>query len=63
VNGTFTVSLGPETLKGTVKPGTMQSVSLGHISLKSGPVEIKLSADEIKGAELMRPRHLVLKPV
>jgi alpha-L-fucosidase len=62
-NGTFTVSFGPEVLKGTVKPGTMQSVSLGHVSLKSGAVEIKLSAEEIKGAELMRPRCLVLKSI
>jgi hypothetical protein len=62
-NGTFALSFGPETLKGTVKAGTMQTVSLGHVSLKAGAVEIKLSADEIKGSELMRPRCLVLKRI
>jgi alpha-L-fucosidase len=61
-NSTFTVSCGPEILKGTVKAGTMETMSLGHVSLKPGTVEIKLSADEIKGAELIRPRCLVLKP-
>jgi hypothetical protein len=60
-NGTYAVAIGPETLKGSVKPGTMQTMSLGHVSLKAGTVEIKLSAEEIKGAELMRPRCLVLK--
>jgi alpha-L-fucosidase len=62
-NGTFALSFGPETLKGTVEAGTMQTVSLGHVSLKAGAVEIKLSADEIKGSELMRPRCLVLKRI
>jgi alpha-L-fucosidase len=62
-SGTFTLSFGPQTLKGTVKAGTTQSVSLGRVSLKAGVVEIKLSADEIKGTELMRPRCLLLKRI
>jgi alpha-L-fucosidase len=60
-SGTYAISFGTEVLKGTVKAGTMQTVSLGHVSLKAGTLEIKLSADEIKGGELMRPRCLVLK--
>jgi alpha-L-fucosidase len=63
VNGAYTVSIGPEVLKGTVKAGTMQSISLGPVSLKAGAVEIKLSADEIKGGESMRPRCLLLKKI
>jgi hypothetical protein len=59
--GAYAVSFGSEILKGTVKAGAMQTVSLGHVSLKAGTVEIKLSAAEIKGAELMRPRCLILK--
>jgi hypothetical protein len=59
--GTFVVSFGAQILKGMVKPGSMQSVSLGQVSLKAGATEIKLSAGEIKGQELMRPRSLVLK--
>jgi alpha-L-fucosidase len=62
-SGTFTLSVGSENLRGTIKPGTMQSISLGDVSLKAGAVEIKLSADEIKGAELMRLRSLVLKRI
>jgi hypothetical protein len=62
-HGTYTISIGPESLNGTVKAGTMQSVSLGHVSLKVGTIEIKLSADEIKGGELMRPRCLLLKRI
>src|SRR5262249_16278240 len=62
-SGTFTLSFGVETLQGTVTSGTMQTVSLGPVSLKAGTVEIKLSADEIKGGELMRPRCLVLKRI
>jgi alpha-L-fucosidase len=61
--GAFTLSFGPEILKGTVKAGTMQTMSLGQVSLKAGTVEIKLSANEIKSAELMRPRSLVLKRI
>jgi alpha-L-fucosidase len=61
--GTFLVSFGSETLKGTVKPGSIQTVQLGRVSLKPGDFEIKLSAGEIKGTELMRPRALTVKAI
>jgi hypothetical protein len=41
----------------------METMSLGHVSLKAGSVEIKLSGNEIEGAELMRPRSVVLKRI
>ena len=59
--GTFAVSLGSQTLKGTVKPGTIQTTSLGRVQLQPGSFEIKLTAGEMKGVELMRPRSLTLK--
>jgi alpha-L-fucosidase len=60
-SGTVALSVGPENLRGTVKAGTIQSISLGQVALKAGTIEIKLSAEEIKGSELMRPRCLILK--
>jgi hypothetical protein len=58
----FTVTVGGETLTGTVKPGTAQTVSLGRVTLKAGNADIKLAATEIKRGELMRPRSVTLKP-
>lgn len=61
--GVFAVSFDDTVLKGSVKPGTMQVAALGRVTLKSGPHEIKLSAVEIKGDEMMKPRALTLKAV
>jgi hypothetical protein len=61
--GTFTVSFGPQAVKGEVKPGTSQIVSLGRVSLLPGSFEIKVAATKINGDELFRLRSLELKPV
>jgi hypothetical protein len=58
--GTFRVSVGSQTLTGTVQPGVQQVARLGRVSAGAGEFEIKLSAVEIKGGELMKPRQLVL---
>lgn len=62
-NGVFAISFGGESLKGSVKPGPMQVATLGRITLKPGSHEIKLSAVDLKGDEMMKPRALTLKPV
>jgi hypothetical protein len=49
-------------LKGEVKPGGEQTVSLGKVSLKPGNFEIKVAAENISGEELFRLRRLELKP-
>jgi hypothetical protein len=61
--GTFTVSFGSQILKGEVKPGTNQIISLGRVSLPPGNFEIKVAATKINGGELFRLRSLELKPV
>jgi len=60
--GAFTVSLGPQTLTGTVAAGNPQIVPLGRVSLKPGDFEIKVAATNIAGEELMQLRSLELKP-
>jgi alpha-L-fucosidase len=61
--GKFAVSCGAEKLSGVVRAGTMQTVSLGRVTLKPGSFEIRLLAEQIAGKELMRPRSLTLKRV
>ncbi|MGH7952921.1 MAG: alpha-L-fucosidase, partial [Limisphaerales bacterium] len=61
--GEFSVSLGSQTLNGTVTAGDPQIVSLGRVSLKLGKFEIKVAGTKIVGDELFRLRNLELKPV
>jgi hypothetical protein len=61
--GRFAVSFGADKLTGEVKAGTMQSAALGQVTLKPGNLEIKLAPVNIAGAELMRPRSLILKSI
>jgi len=60
---TFTVSLGPQTVKGTVRKGSLQSAVLGRVSLQPGSFEIKVAPSKIKRSDLFRLRSLELKPV
>lgn len=60
---TFTVMLGSEILKGTVKSGNLQTISLGQIFLEPGDVTISLAPDERIENEVMRPRSLILTPL
>ena len=58
----FMVSVGSQVLKGEVKPGTNQIISLGRVSLPPGNFEIKVAATKINGGELFRLRSLEFKP-
>jgi hypothetical protein len=60
--GTYMVKLGNASLPGSVKAGRDLQVSLGQVQLEAGPLDIEVMPREIKGAELMRLRSLVLKP-
>jgi len=60
--GAFRVSFGKSTLSGTVTAGTNVQASLGQVQLAPGALDIEVMPREIKGAELMRLRSLVLRP-
>lgn len=61
--GAFTLTIGGHTLKGSVRqPGMNVSLDLGRIALEPGDYDIKIQADEITGAELMRLKSLSLFP-
>ncbi len=62
-NAAFSVRFGDQVLDGRIRPGTIETLLLGRISLKAGPTEIQLATTAIPAGELMRPRALVLKPV
>jgi alpha-L-fucosidase len=59
--GEFAVSLGSQTLQGTVQPGMNQTIQLGRVSLQPGNFEIKVAGMKINGTELFRLRNLELK--
>ena len=59
---TFMVSVGSQDLKGEVKSGTNQIISLGRVSLEPGNFEIKVAVTKISGGELFRLRSLEFKP-
>jgi alpha-L-fucosidase len=59
----FALAVGDQQLKGMVQAGTIRTVALGRISLKSGSSEIKVSPVELKSGELMQLRTVELKPV
>jgi alpha-L-fucosidase len=60
---TYQVAFGSQVLKGHVKPGAIQSLSLGRVSLKPGQFAITLSTADNRTAEVMRPRGILLKSV
>jgi alpha-L-fucosidase len=57
----FRLTLGSQTVGGIVKPGPIQTLSLGRVSLEPGEFAITLSTQENRVGELMRPRSLALK--
>ena len=61
--GTYVLSIGGQALAGTVRQGTQLTDTLGTVSLEPGNNELRVSAREISGQELMRLRSLVLRPV
>lgn len=60
--GTFQVNLGTKSMPGVVKIGTNVSTDLGSVTLGPGPFDIRISAVQITGQELMRLRSVVLTP-
>ncbi len=61
--GIYTVSIGGETFTKNVRQGSGVTEELGKVTLEPGRYEIRVSAKEISGQELMRLRSLLLKPV
>lgn len=59
----FQIAFGAQKLKGTVKPGAIQTAVLGRVTLKPGELTITLATAESRATELMRPRELQLKRV
>jgi hypothetical protein len=59
----FTVKLGPKVLKGTIQPGTRETISLGRVFLKKGDATITLTLDENLEKAAILPRSIRLKPV
>jgi alpha-L-fucosidase len=61
--GTYRVQLGTQELSGTVRTGIHRVEPLGRIRLEPGRFEIRVLSKDMKGAELLRLRSLVLKPI
>lgn len=62
--GTFTVSIGNQTLKSEVRQHGMDvALDLGRLTLEPGDLQIKIQADEITGKELMLFKSLTLTPI
>jgi hypothetical protein len=61
--GTYAVRLGPSEFTGKVRQGSRVKESVGKVTLPRGTHEIRVTAREITGEELMRLRNLVLRPV
>ena len=62
--GTFTVSIGDQTLKGEVRQQGMNvALDLGRLVLRPGEFDIKVEAGDITGKELMLLKSLTLLPV
>jgi alpha-L-fucosidase len=60
---TFTVSVGLQTLQGTVQENMNQTLPLGRVTLDPGVFEIRVATGVVKGDELFRLRSIELRPV
>jgi alpha-L-fucosidase len=60
---TFQLVAGDQTLVGTVKPGLIQTASLGRIKLSPGRFTINLTTTENRANEIMQPRLVTLRTV
>ncbi|WP_438480510.1 alpha-L-fucosidase [Oleiharenicola lentus] len=63
VGGRFVVSFEGQELRGVVREGVRQTVSLGRVTLAPGKFDIQVVGEEIKGSELFRLRHVELHAV
>jgi alpha-L-fucosidase len=60
--GSFTVSIGTQVFIGHVRQGQRVGVDLGRIALQPGTYDLIIRGATITGAELFRPREVVLTP-
>lgn len=60
--GTYEVTIGNQHFTGTVEPKNRVTVKLGTVTLDPGTTEIRITAREITGQELFRPRSILLIP-
>jgi hypothetical protein len=63
VGGVYEVRVGQQTFAKPVRTGSNVSENLGKVTLTPGSFEIRVSAKEITGEELMRLRAITFKPV
>ena len=61
--GEFVVSLAGQDFISKVRQGSQLTESLGPVTLPAGNYEIRVSARNITGQELMRLRSVTLKPL
>jgi alpha-L-fucosidase len=61
--GTFEVSLGDQSLRGTVEPGKERTLLLGKVHLRPQSHTIAIRPVRIAGAELMCLRNVTLSPI
>jgi len=61
--GTYAVQIGAAQFTGVVRSGNQVTDALGSVVLEPGNYEIRVSAQDIAGVELMRLRKLTLTPV
>jgi hypothetical protein len=60
--GSFTISIGTNTVSAPVQSGEQRGLKLGRVKLSSGAFEIQVLPKEIRGSELMRLRSVTLTP-
>jgi len=61
--GTYAVQIGAAQFTGVVRSGNQVTDALGSVVLEPGNYEIRVSAQDIAGVELMRLRKLTLTPI
>jgi len=61
--GTYIVKVGPQSFEKRVRPGNNVTERLGTVTLAPGKHEIRVTAKEITGEELLRLRSILLTPV
>ena len=61
--GMFSVTLGSERLVRKVRNGDEVTDVAGVVKLSVGEYDIRIDVESVAGAELFRPRYLLLKPL
>ena len=61
--GMFSVTLGSERLVRKVRNGAEVTDEMGVVKLPAGEYDIRIDVESVDGAELFRPRYLLLKPL